>query len=143
MMPVLSTRGLSWPEALDLVDREFGRMTRRMLSNGNAELAAAYPVDIWEDEDNVYVQAELPGFSKDDIEVTIEQGTLQIAASRQIEERTGSQFLNERRYTRSFRSFTLPTPVEEDKVQASVENGVLHLRLPKHAVVKPKKIKVT
>ena len=75
--------------------------------------------------------------------ITLEQGTLQIAASREIEERKGSQSLNERRYTRYFRSFSLPTAVEEDKVQASVENGVLHLTLPKRAEVKPKKIKVT
>ena len=142
-MPVLSNRGISWPEALDLVDREFGRLARRTWGDGNAELAAAYPADIWEDEENVYVQAELPGFSKDDIEVTLEQGTLQISATRRVEERKGSQFLNERRYTRSFRSFTLPTPVEEDKVQASVENGVLHLTLPKRAEVKPRKIKVS
>ncbi len=143
MMPVLSNRGFTWPEALELVDREFGRVARRLLGNGNAELAAAYPADIWEDEDNVYVQAELPGFSKDDIEITLEQGTLQISATRRVEERKGEQFLNERKYTRSFRSFTLPTQVEEDKVQASVENGVLHLTLPKRAEVKPRKIKVS
>jgi HSP20 family protein len=143
MMPVLSNRGINWPEALDLVDREFGRLARRMWGNGNADLAAAYPADIWEDEDNVYVEAELPGFTKDQIEITLEQGTLQISATRQVEERKGEQYLNERRWTRSFRSFSLPTPVEEDRVQATVENGVLHLTLPKRAEVKPRKIRVS
>ena len=45
MMPVLSNRGITWPEALDLVVREFGRMAR-LWSEGNAELTAGYPTDI-------------------------------------------------------------------------------------------------
>lgn len=145
MLPIL--RG-SMPLAdLDLMDREFGRMMRRFWgdgSGGSGELAGtiSYPVDMWEDDDNVHVRAELPGFTKEDVEITIEQGVLHISAERSTEQRNGSDLLNERRYTRYHRSFSLPTAVDDTKVDAKLNNGVLTLTLPKRAEVKPRRIKV-
>lgn len=50
--------------------------------------------------------------------------------------------MNERRFTRYYRCFTLPTAVDEDKIEARLENGVLHLKMPKSPEVKPRRIKV-
>ena len=68
-----------------------------------------YPVNMWEDDDAVHVEAEVPGFTKDEIEITIEQGTLQISAERNQEKQNnnnnGSPILTERTWSRYFRSF--------------------------------------
>jgi len=107
------------------------------------EALGAYPVDIREDDTNVYVEAELPGFKRDEIDVTMEQGVLTINAQRKIEEKKGEeQHLTERRFTRVSRSFRLPTPVDENKIEAHLEEGVLTLSLPKREEVKPRRIEV-
>lgn len=140
MLPVLSNRTVL-PE-IDWVDREFGRMIRRLWGNGEQVAGTiSYPVDMWEDDDSVHVSAELPGFNKDDIDVTIEQGMLHITAERKVEHHQGS-LLNERRYTRYHRTFSLPTAVDENKVEAQFDNGVLNLTLPKRPEVKPRRIKI-
>ena len=107
------------------------------------EALAAYPVDIREDDSNVYIEAELPGFKRDEIEVTMEQGVLTINAQRKQEEKKGEeQHLTERHFTRVSRSFRLPTPVDENKIDAHLEEGVLTLSLPKREEVKPRRIEV-
>ena len=104
---------------------------------------AAYPVDIHEDENHLYVEAEMPGFNRDDVNVTLENGLLTIAAERQEQpKREGETHLNERRYRRVQRSFTLPNTVDEDNVAAKLEDGVLKLTLNKKEEVKPRKIEV-
>jgi len=150
MLPIMRRQSTNWPTRIvmanDLLDREFGRMVRNVFTDGSSDEAptVAYPVNIWEDDEAVHVDAEMPGFTKDQIEITIEQGTLQIAASRdeQSEQKNGSPVLTERRWSRYFRSFSLPAAVQEDAVTANCENGVLHLTLPKRPEVKPRRIKV-
>jgi HSP20 family protein len=134
--------------ANDLFDREFGHLVRNVFGNGSSldsDATAMYPVNMWEDDDAVHVEAEVPGFTKDEIDVTIEQGTLQISAERdqQKQHKNGSPILTERTWSRYFRSFALPAAVQEDHVSATCENGVLHLTLPKRPEVKPRRIKVS
>ena len=135
-------RGL-WTDPLDTF-RSFDSMLSRLHSDvdSQTELVGAYPVDIREDADAVYVDAELPGFSKDQIEVTIDQGVLHISAERSTESPEGDVHLQERRYTRSARSFTLPTTVQDAKVDAKLSDGVLHLVLPKVEEARPRKVEV-
>jgi HSP20 family protein len=150
MLPLLRRQTANWPARVvvsnDLLDREFGRMVRNVFGDGTNEdtHTAAYPVNIWEDDDAVFVEAEMPGFTKDQIDITIEQGVLQISAVRdeQSEPKNGSAVLMERRWSRYFRSFALPSAVQDDAVTATCENGVLHLTLPKRPEVKPRRIKV-
>lgn len=107
-------------------------------------LTGVYPVDIREDENHILVDAELPGFKPAEVNVTIEDGVLSILAERKIEEAAGSgtSHLRERRFARVARSFTLPNIVDEGKVEAKLEDGVLRLRLQKREEVKPRKIEV-
>lgn len=101
-----------------------------------------YPVDIREEEGTLYVDAEMPGFNRDEIDVSIDNGMLTICAERKPVEPKGTQHLNERRYTRYERSFTLPVPVDEGKIEARLEEGILHLRLPQTEESKPRHIAV-
>ena len=108
---------------------------------------APYGVDIREDQDHFYVEAELPGFRKDDIDITLENQTLTIAAerqdeSKQAEPKKGELRLHERRYRRFLRSFTLPPTVDEQSVNAKLADGVLTVTINKREETKPRKIQV-
>ena len=93
-----------------------------------------FPVDLYEDKDNTYVRAELPGVSRDAISVEIVDGSLSIQASRK--EKSG-----EDESTVSFsRLVSIPDEVQADKVSAAYENGVLTVTLPRKEEAKPKKI---
>ncbi len=95
--------------------------------------APRFPVDLYEDKDNTYVRAELPGVNRDDINVEMVEGYLNISASRKDKDETFS--LN--------RSISIPEAVQADKVTAAYENGVLTVTLPKQEQVKPRKINVS
>ena len=128
---------------LDEFSRELERVMSTGLSSANGDLAtAAYPVDISENADSIKVEAEMPGFKKEDIDVTLEQGVLSISAERKIEETQDERHLVERCYRRVARSFKLPVAVDETKVDAQLTDGVLTLKLAKREEVKPRRITV-
>lgn len=122
------------------IDRALGRAWQG--DEGNGLGSAAYPVDVYEHDDTIVVEAELPGFKREEIDVTLEQGVLTITAERKPQESVGHAHLNERRYTRVARSFRLGTAVNEQKVDAKLEDGVLRLTLPKREELKPRRIEV-
>jgi HSP20 family protein len=130
------------------VARDFESMLGRVLRNGgdgNSRLAP-YGVDVREDENHLYVEAELPGFKKEEVDITLENQTLTISGERREspdKEQKGEWLLNERRYTRFLRSFTLPPTVSEQSVNAKLENGVLTITLNKREESKPRKITVS
>jgi HSP20 family protein len=133
---------------LELLDREFNRMLGRFWGAG-AEVPsslAPYAVDVHEDADHFYVEAELPGFGKDEVDITLEDGVLTIHAERKEETKTGGEkqpLHIERRWTRFERSFTLPTAVNENSVKASLDGGILKITLNKRDEVKPRKIQIS
>ncbi|MEE9212271.1 MAG: Hsp20/alpha crystallin family protein [Phycisphaeraceae bacterium] len=132
-----------WDTALSVFHRGFDRLFDPFWDDaGEYQLVGAYPVDIREDDEHLYVEAELPGFKKDEIDVTLENGTLTISAERKTDESNGTHHLTERRYTRVARRFTLPNTVSESDIQARLDNGVLHLTLNKREEVKPRKIDI-
>ena len=127
------------------VEGVLGRLFTGNQENGGARLAP-YGVDIREDQDHFYVEAELPGFKKDEVDVTLEDQTLTISAERRsekTEEKKGELLLNERRYARFLRSFTLPPTVNDQTVNAKLSDGVLTITLNKREETKPRKIAVS
>ena len=139
-------------DPFDVMHREFDGMLNRLfhgdVNGGTGSRWAPYAVDVREDADHFYVDAELPGFKKEEIDITLENGTLTIAAERRSESKQngngqGEYLLNERRYSRFLRSFTLPPTVDEGKVDAKLNDGVLHLVLNKREETKPRKITVS
>ncbi|MFA7236267.1 MAG: Hsp20/alpha crystallin family protein [Phycisphaeraceae bacterium] len=131
-----------WADPFDLLHRDFDRMLSRYIGDDTSLATASYPMDIWEDDDHLYVAAELPGFTRDQVNVTLENGMLSIIAERQPEEVKPTHHLKERRYARVQRTISLPIAVDENKVDAKLDTGVLTLTLNKREEVKPRKIEV-
>jgi HSP20 family protein len=101
-------------------------------------------LDVFEDKDNVIVKAELPGMKKDEIEVSLHDGTLSISGERKSENKfeNAEVYRAERFVGRFQRSISLPTPVASDKVSAQYKDGILSITLPKTEEAKPKHIEV-
>jgi HSP20 family protein len=97
-----------------------------------------FPVDLYEDKNNTYVRAELPGVNRDDVNVEMAEGYLTITAARKTPAADGK---GEESFSFS-RSVSVPDAVQGDKVAAAYENGVLTVTLPKREEAKPKKITV-
>lgn len=103
------------------------------------------PVDIFQSGDNELVlKAELPDMTREDIDVTVENGTLTIRGDKKVSaDVKDEQFHHiERRYGSFSRSFSLPRTVDTAKVVAEYKNGVLTVRLPLREDAKPRQIKV-
>ena len=122
---------------------EVGRFFGDVPGNGRSQILN-YKVDVREDDDHVYVEAELPGMTKDDIDITLENGVMTISGEKKLEheEKKENYYLSERRYGSFSRSFQIPSVVDESKVEATLKDGVLHVTLNKREEVKPKRIEV-
>ena len=131
-----------WEDPFATVEDRLNRLMGRLWDDRGE--VAVYPVDIYEDDHNIYVEAELPGFAKEEIDVNYEAGVLTITAQRKQQEREGTQpHVSERRFTRIQRRFTLPTTVDENNVTARLDNGVLHVALKKRAETQRRKIDIS
>lgn len=121
------------------LDGEINRLFETALSDFNATPSATrFPVDLYEDKDNTYVRAELPGVKREDIQVEVVDGFLTISATRKTPATDGKP---EESFAVS-RSVNLADEVQTDKVGAAYENGVLTVTLPKREEAKPKKFTV-
>lgn len=104
------------------------------------------PIDIRETDVAFVCTADLPGLTKKDIEITVEDGVLSISGERTLEneDNEDSQMRRiERSYGAFRRSFTLPRGIDQEKVEAKFKDGVLTLTLPKAEAAKPRKITVS
>lgn len=127
--------------------RDFDHVVNRMLDTPDDGVGrSSFAVDIREKNDQLIVEAELPGFTKNHIDVSVEQGVLSIEAQRNVRENQTDpevkQHLHERRATHVARRFSLPNVYDTNHVEASLADGVLTLSLNKREESKPKKIEV-
>jgi HSP20 family protein len=101
-------------------------------------------VDVHEDEGNLVVKAELPGVGRDDVKITLAEGTLHIEAEKKHEEETNGTdyYARERYFGRYSRMIPLPFHVDAEKASASFEGGLLEIRLPRAEEVKSRQIAV-
>lgn len=102
------------------------------------------PVDVSEDDKNLYIRASLPGFRKEDITVEVQNGIVSIQAQHsQEQEHRGETFVRRERRVGAFaRQIALPTPVQEDRCEAELRDGVLTLRLPKSPEALPRRVQI-
>ena len=119
----------------------------RLFDNFGAELTrpvTAFPaVNVWEDNDAFHLEAELPGLKQEDVNIAVTQrNVLTLSGERKPEEGEGRWHRRERGFGRFQRVLRLPAPVDADKVEARLDNGVLRLTLPKHEDAKPRRIAV-
>ena len=137
-----------WLTPLDIVRDTFGRSFDGMLPALSWDQKQEWhpAVDISETKDQIVVKTELPGISRDDIEIDVANGILTIKGEKkyeaedQNEERTWHR--REVRYGCFTRSFSLPTDVRSDEAQASFADGVLTVTLPKEEKAVHRKIEI-
>jgi HSP20 family protein len=105
----------------------------------------SFPVDVTNGTEAVTVEASLPGFKPEDVDITIENSVLSINAETRSERREGEgeSLVQEIRRGRVSRTIALPTGIEPDKATASFEDGVLKLQIPKAEAVKPRQIRIS
>jgi HSP20 family protein len=113
---------------------------------GQADLASWAPAaDIYETENDLVAKVDLPGVQETDIDIRVENNTLAIRGERQFEKEVSedSYLRVERAFGTFTRSFSLPNIVKVENIRASLQNGVLTLRMPKREEAKPKQIKIS
>ena len=125
-------------EAKDVATQE-----SKAVQQSEAERPIRPSVDIFEDSTGITVQADMPGVSKDRLNIQIDNDTLSVEGMADIAMPEGMEALYaDVRSTRYQRSFSLSRELDGDKVEASLKDGVLTLRLPKRAQYQPRKIEV-
>jgi len=128
------------PENRDLTTRESAATQTR----GREEEPVLRPaVDIFEDANGITVQAEMPGVSKDRLNVQADRNSLVIEGTAVIDMPEGMDALYaDVRSTRYARSFVLSGELETDRIEANLKDGLLTVRIPKRAELRPRKIEV-
>lgn len=106
-------------------------------------LRAPY-ADVQETGDSIRVMLEVPGMSPEDIQINLENNVLTVSGEKRhgLEEEGLRWHLSERRFGRFSRSFVLPRDVEHDEIEARLEDGVLHVSVPKSEQAKPRRIEI-
>ena len=125
------------------MNRIFDTSLRRR--GGLMEGAFSPAMDVVEEKDNYLVKADLPGLSKDDVSVTIQDNFLTVKGERKYdaEKKETNYYHRERVHGTFLRTIELPARVDAGKILATFRDGVLHVTLPKSEEAKPKEIKVS
>jgi len=113
-------------------------------SNQRSQLFSGWTpaLDLYQDNDNVTAIVEVPGMRKEEIEISLQDGTLSVSGERKEETKGEGATRTERFYGKFRRSVTLPTQVDANNVSASYKDGILTITLPKAEEAKPKQIQI-
>lgn len=131
---------------MDRVFNEFvrpGALFGRWVGEGLRD-AWVPAVDVQETEKAFVFTAELPGLGKDDVEITLEENLLTLTGERELNEKEEGDTYHriERAYGKFSRSFSLPSQVDSSQVEASFDNGLLTVSVPKSEEAQPRKIQI-
>lgn len=126
------------------LDRLFSDLTRGVPMPGGGPTPREFPaVNVWETEQELFAEAELPGIKQDQLEIFAVGSELTIRGNRSSKEYGDGTYHRRERGTGAFsRVVRLPVEVDPDKVEATLRNGILEVRLPKAEAAKPRKIQV-
>ncbi|MBN2543871.1 Hsp20/alpha crystallin family protein [bacterium] len=128
---------MEWPKDIE-------KMFEDYFESKGAEKLWAPEVDIYEDENSIFVEAEIPGMDKDNINITVNQNSLTLSGKKEMKDEVKGKDYHriERTYGEFKRSFSLPTTTDLEKIDATYEQGVLKITVPKLEKAKPKEIPV-
>jgi HSP20 family protein len=130
----------------DRVNRLFSEFFPEMDGDNPSLMAPGFSprTDVYEEDDHVLLEMEIPGIQQEDLKITVENNVLTVSGERKLDERRKQDRYqrNERFYGTFSRTFTLPATVDPDHIEANYENGVLYLTMPKKAEAKPRQIKI-
>jgi HSP20 family protein len=130
----------------DEVNRLFStNLSRAFGDEGIARGAWNPSVDIYENKDQIVLEAELPGMNREDFDLTVENNVITLRGERRFEKKDDGDNYHrvERSYGSFTRSFTLPQTVSAEGAQAEYRNGVLRVSLPKREEVKARRIEIS
>ena len=129
-----------------LFEEMFGGLARRAgRQQGGQHTHWAPTLDVIHEGEDIVVRAELPGVKPEDVDITLSRGVLTVSGERKAEQerQDSGYYIRERRYGSFQRSMTLPEGVDESKIHARFENGVLEVRVAGAAAVQePKRIQI-
>lgn len=128
------------------MNRLFDETLSRGRSGEPSELTGnwAPSVDVYENADSYVLMAELPGLTREDVQIELKENVLTLRGERKFQDEYKDQTCHrmERAYGHFIRSFSLPTQVEAGKVEARFKDGVLTVSVPKAAAAKPRVIPI-
>lgn len=116
----------------------------RILGRHDSEQTFVPPVDVFENDGQIVIKAELPGIDPSDVEVSIDENVLSIRGERRFKEKTEQEgfYRIERRYGRFERYLPLPQGTDAEQIQASYDSGILDVRVPKPEQMKPRRLDI-
>lgn len=123
------------------MDRLFGSLVPTQ-PNSWFDVAAYPPVNVWENGEAIFVEAEVPGLALEDLELSVHGDALTIGGERKVPVTEAAYHRRERGNGKFRRVLRLPVPIDQDKIDASLKEGVLLLTLPKAPEARPRKIAV-
>jgi HSP20 family protein len=126
--------------------REIDRLFEDTFGRGEGMSAWSPAVDVREGENELTLEVELPGIKPEEVEITADKGVLTIRGEKHSERKEGEEnsryHLVERTYGSFTRSFQLPQGLNDEEIQASYNDGILSVRIPKTALPQPRKIQI-
>ena len=137
--------GTMFPKSFDTA-RDINQLFDAFFANPSTAPRAERPwfasAALSEAGDSFYVDADMPGVKREDVEVTLEKNVLRIAAERKAPSDERTYWHNERGFGRIERTVALPETVDPDSIEAELRDGVLHIKLQKRVEALPKKIEI-
>ncbi|WP_321494714.1 Hsp20/alpha crystallin family protein [uncultured Desulfobacter sp.] len=121
--------------------QEIARQEEKAVEKTRALYEMTPAVDIYENEDEILLHADMPGVVKDDISIDIDNGKLSISGVRKLGVK-GSATYEEFSDVEYVRNFSVPQTIDVERVEAELKNGVLRLHLPKSEAAKPRQIEI-
>jgi HSP20 family protein len=129
-------------DAVSTLDRMLDDVMGSMLGTATSTRTFDPDIDVRATENEVLFVCDVPGVKQDDLEVTVENHVLSVKGARKFEAGQDEQVMLGRPYGAFTRSFTLPDYLDDANLSADLSDGVLTIRIPKHAKAKPRKIAI-
>jgi len=123
-------------------DSDFDTLFDTMFGNWGIRNSTYPSVNVYEDAKAFYVEAELPGYTSDEVSIDVEKHVLHISSEKVEKKEEKKYVIRERSYIKFNRAFSLPEGINEDAIEAEFKDGILTVTLPKLPVEQPKKISV-
>ncbi|QDS97261.1 Hsp20/alpha crystallin family protein [Adhaeretor mobilis] len=132
----------NWNDVDALLGQFFGPTYAGVKAASQSGRSPIAPASFWEADNSFHVEVDLPGVSREDVEITFDKGELKIAAERKAFEGERAGLVEERVYGKVERSVTLPDSVDADSIEAKFTDGVLSVTIAKIPEVQPKRIDI-
>jgi HSP20 family protein len=125
------------------IDRDFGWNTGWNSDGGGTTAQKLAPLSLWEDDNSIYIEMDVPGLTIEDLDVTMEKGKLRISGQRRNAERPSGAYHEERCFGQFERYVALSDWVDPNTIDASLQNGVLRIKFSKRPEQQRQRVNIT